>query len=230
MEGDQSLVGIELALDPGFKTYWRTPGESGLPPRFDWAGSENVASVEILWPAPSRSEDLGGVAYAYSGGVVLPAVVKAKEAGKPMTLALQIDYGICKDICIPAQAELSLTIGPKGSGQPLIDKALAKVPQPRALGAPDDLAIAKVEPKAGDKPTLAVTVRAPPGAQPSLFAEGPEDWYLSTSLPDKENRFTVTVEEKPKDAADPVGLRLTLVAGDQAIETQVSLDGNLRPR
>jgi hypothetical protein len=81
-----------------------------------------------------------------------------------------------------------------------------------------------------DKPTYAVTVRVPEGAKPSLFAEGPENWYVSTSLPDDANRFTLVVEEKPKDASGPVPVRLTLVAGGKSVETQVSLDGTGQAR
>jgi hypothetical protein len=98
------------------------------------------------------------------------------------------------------------------------------------LGAQADLSVLSVEPVVQDKPTFSVTVRAPEGAKPSLFAEGPENWYLSTSLPDDANRFTVVVEEKPKDASGPVPVRLTLVTGGKSIETEVSLDGNGQPR
>ena len=109
-QGENWLAGIEIALDPGFKTYWRNPGESGLPPSFDWSQSENVASVEVRWPAPTRHEDAAGVAYVYSQAVILPVVVKPKAGDKPVKLALTVDYGICKDICIPAHADLSLAL------------------------------------------------------------------------------------------------------------------------
>jgi DsbC/DsbD-like thiol-disulfide interchange protein len=229
-QGDRWIAGIEIALDPGFKTYWRNPGDSGLPPRFDWSGSENVSAVDILWPAPSRHEDASGVAHVYADRVVLPALVKAKEPGKPVRLALAIDYGICKDICIPAHAELKAVLqgdGPHGSA---LAKALADVPRPQALGVHGDLSVVGIEHSAQGKPGFIVTVRAPAGTRPALFAEGPENWYLSTSLPDDANRFTVTMEDKPKDAAGPISIRLTLVAGERAIETDVSLDAGLQPR
>src|SRR3954453_14695134 len=102
------LAGIEIALDQGFKTYWRNPGESGLPPAFDWSRSENVATAEVLWPAPTRFEDGGGVSYGYTGGVVLPVRGTPRDAAKPVRLALKLGLGVCKDICIPAHAELAL--------------------------------------------------------------------------------------------------------------------------
>ena len=229
-QGEYWLAGVEIVLDEGFKTYWRNPGESGLPPRFDWSGSENAANVEIKWPAPERHEDAAGVAYTYSKRVILPVLAKATDPGKPIKLAVTVEYGICKDICIPAQAELSTDLSGEGSERPLIQQALAQVPQPQALGQDGELSVLSVKPVAQDKPALSVVVRAPAGEKSTLFAEGPENWYVSTSLPDAENRFTVTVEEKPKEASGPVSLRLTLVAGGKAVETEVSLDGNGVPR
>ena len=226
MQGNHWLAGIEITLDPGFKTYWRNPGDSGLPPRFDWSGSENVAGAEVRFPAPYRHEDAAGVAYVYGKKVLLPVLVKAKDPGKPVKLVLSVEYGVCKDICIPARADLSLGLTDDGPGRSMIEAALAKVPVAQALGAQGDLSVLAVEPVNRDKRAYTVTIRAPSGAKPALFAEGPENWYLSTSLPDDANRFTVTVEEKPKDAAGSVPLRLTLVAGGKSVETEVSLDAS----
>jgi DsbC/DsbD-like thiol-disulfide interchange protein len=229
-EGTRLLGGVEIALDPGYKTYWRTPGDSGLPPNFDWSGSENVAAIDIRWPAPSRQEDAGGVAYVYGGGVTLPVLVQPKEPDKPVRIVLAVDYGVCKDICIPAHAKLSATLSREGMPHVGIAKALAQVPRPQALGAKADAAVTGIERVGQDKHSFIVTVRVPEGTKPALFAEGPESWYLSTSLPDAGNRFTVTVEDKPKETAGPVPVRLTLVAGSHAIETEVSLDVARQPR
>lgn len=228
--GEIWLAGIEIALDQGFKTYWRNPGESGLPPSFDWSRSENVGHVEVRWPAPKRLEDAAGVSYVYGPRVVLPLVVKPAAPGKPVKLALTIDYGICKDICIPAHADLSLSLSQDGPDRAAIEQAMARVPQAQPLGAHGDLAVVAVRPQGGDRPGLSVAVRAPAGTKPVLFAEAPENWYVSTSQADADNRFTVTVEDKPKDATDSVPLVLTLVAGDKAIETQVGLDAGAQPR
>jgi DsbC/DsbD-like thiol-disulfide interchange protein len=229
-QGDVWLAGIEITLDQGFKTYWRNPGDSGLPPRFDWSGSENVVGTEVRFPAPYRHTDAAGVAYVYGKKVVLPVLIKAKEKGKPVKLVLSAEYGVCKDICIPARADLTLDLTQDGPDRSTIEAALAKVPRPQALGAQAELSVVSVEPVIQDKPAFSVTVRSPEGTKPSLFAEGPENWYLSTSLPDDANRFTVIVEEKPKDASGPVAFRLTLVSGGKAIETEISLDGNGKPR
>lgn len=229
-DAGRALAGIEIALDPGFKTYWRTPGESGLPPRFDWSGSQNVADVEIRWPAPSLFEDAGGIAYGYNHDIILPVIVKASQPGKPIRLALEIDYGICKDICIPARANLVADLSSAGPQRAAIEQALAKVPKPQPRGAPGDLSVVSIAPRPGPRAAFSVLVRAPKGSRPVLFAEGPENWYFSVAKTDDPDRFTVTVEEKPQNATGPTALRLTLVAGEQAVETDVSLDATLQPR
>lgn len=228
--GTTWLGGVEIALDPGFKTYWRTPGDSGLPPRFDWSASDNVASVEVKWPPPSRYEDAAGTAYIYHDAVILPALVTPADPTKPVTLRLTVDYGVCKDICIPAHAELAAPPEPDAAQRAALEKVLADLPRPQALGAPGDLSILSVLPSGNDRPGLKVTVRAPEGTKPALFAEGPENWYFSTSEPGPQGAFTVIIEEKPQAAAGPVLVLLTLVAGERAVETQVKLDGSGEPR
>ena len=223
------LAGVEIKLDPGFKTYWRNPGESGLPPRFDWAASRNVAAVELEWPAPERLEDAGGVSHGYHDRVLIPVRITAKDPARPVTLALAVDYGVCKEICIPAHADLSLPLSDATTHRPLIEAALHTVPAKRALGAPDGLAVLAVEPVAGDKAGFAVAVRSPAGADSALFAEGPDGWYLSSSAAQPGGRFLITIHEKPNDAG-PVSVRLTLTAGGQAVETDVHLDAGSPPR
>jgi DsbC/DsbD-like thiol-disulfide interchange protein len=228
------LAGVQIELDAGFKTYWRTPGEAGLPPAFDWSTSVNVESAEVLWPAPDRFEDPGGVVYGYQGRVLLPVRVRPQDPSKPVALALTIDYGVCKDICIPAQAELSLKL-PKSAAPAVrsaLDNALARVPRAQPLKADGELSIVAAEPSTADgKPRLAVRVKVPAASSPSLFVEPPENWFLlapaqptaNASEPGRRT-FLVEVLERPPEASGPIDLRFTLVAGDKAIETTTSLD------
>ncbi len=226
VSGGAGLAGVEIVLDAGFKTYWRQPGDAGLPPRFDWAGSENLAGAEIAWPAPARSDDAGGVAYSYHDRVLFPVRVKAQDPARPVRLRLKAEYGVCKEICIPASAELTLLLDRDAQHRPLIEAALARVPRPQPAGAPGPLSILSMEAVPADKPTYRVSVRAPDGA--ALFAEGPENWYLSSSVVQSGSAL-VTVEEKPKGEAT-APLRITLVAGQDAVETELHLDGTPRSR
>ena len=124
-----------------------------------------------------------------------------------MKLRLFMDYGVCKDICIPARAELSLVLGGAArKRRRLIERALARVPRKRRSAAEGRCEVLGAEPRLAKSRPSAMTVRAP--ADAALFAEGPENWYLSTSPP-QGDRFTVTVEDKPKGAhaAAPSALR-----------------------
>src|SRR6476661_8822259 len=110
-------AGIEIRLAPGWKTYWRYPGDSGLPPRFDFSRSRNVKTVTVRWPAPQRLSDESGVSIGYKHDVVFPLEVTSQDAGKPVMLALKIDYAVCEKICVPADGKAELTLPGKPGEQ-----------------------------------------------------------------------------------------------------------------
>ncbi len=79
-------LGLEFQLNPGWKTYWRSPGEAGLPVQVDWSESENLADAAIAWPTPKRQVLLGIETMGYEGDLVLPVVAKPKVPGEPVKL------------------------------------------------------------------------------------------------------------------------------------------------
>lgn len=126
-----ALAGLQIVLSDGWKTYWRTPGDSGVPPSFDWSGSANVAAVKVLYPAPRRMPEAGGVAVGYKNSALLPIEVTPQDATRPVALKLTLEYGVCREICIPATATLALTIPPGAGGTPPPEllAALERVPR-----------------------------------------------------------------------------------------------------
>ena len=104
------LAGIQLRMDPGWKTYWRNPGDSGVPPSFDWTGSKNLKHAEVLYPAPHRFADAGGTAIGYDDQVVFPVKLTPERDGEPIELKLAFAFGLCKDLCIPNDVSLGLTL------------------------------------------------------------------------------------------------------------------------
>ena len=126
------FAGIQLRMAPGWKTYWRNPGDSGVPPSFDWSGSKNLKSAEVLYPAPHRFADANGTAIGYGDEVVFPVKITPERDGEPVELKLDFEYGLCKDLCIPNEAALDLDVPPdlgKGDAM-LLEAALARVPEP----------------------------------------------------------------------------------------------------
>jgi DsbC/DsbD-like thiol-disulfide interchange protein len=218
--GGGDLAGFEIALSPGAITYWRDPGDAGLPPTLDFSGSDNVASVEPEFPAPKRIKEAdGGEAFGYDGSVVFPLRVKPRDPTKPATLKLTADFAVCEKVCLPAKAHLELTL-PSAPRAPLagaIEAALATVPRvvpPKDFGALEALG-------AESWRLCAAHEDGPPR---DLFVEAPEGWWMKVAPADADGGrdcFTLTIGGKPKDAALPVGLRLTLTGGAGAKETRM---------
>jgi DsbC/DsbD-like thiol-disulfide interchange protein len=128
-------AGIEIRLDPGWQTYWRDPGDSGSPPTFDFSASENVKSVNVLWPAPERFPDgAGGNSIGYRNHVILPLHVVPMDAAKQTALRLKLEYDVCSNICVPVESNLVLNLGGDGAEDAAIERAEIRVPRPVALG------------------------------------------------------------------------------------------------
>src|SRR6266581_7251565 len=141
------LGGIAVKLQPGWHTYWRTPGDSGVPPRFDFSKSENVEAVTVLWPAPKKFDDgAGGTSLGYKHQVVLPLRIVAKNADKPVTLRAHISYAVCDKLCIPVEAHAELAITSVASTEDsALFAALDTVPKPANVGDPNPLTIRDVK-------------------------------------------------------------------------------------
>lgn len=225
------LGGIAFQLQPGWKTYWRTPGDSGVPPRFDFSKSENVEAVTILWPAPQAFPDgAGGTSLGYKDQVVLPLRIVTKHADKPVTLRATVDYAVCDKLCIPVQASPELSFASVASTQDgALAAALDSVPVPASIGDANPVSIRDVVRK-GDK-DVEVDVVAPAGAKVSLFVEGPTpDWALPVpkeikGTPPGMRRFGFALDGLPSGTrASGAVLKFTLVGPDKAYEFNVTLE------
>ena len=226
-------AGLAIKLLPGWKTYWRYPGDSGVPPVFDFSGSDNVKDVTVRYPAPQRFDDGGGgYAIGYHDGVIFPLQVTPQDATKPVTLRLKLSYAACQNACFPAKASAELTVtGAPTAFDDALAAAEARVPKASRIGDPGALAIRAVHREAAAKPKIVVDVAAPAGVAVDLFAEGPTaDWALPLPVPVKGapqglQRFVFEIDGVPPGVKpEGVTLRLTGVAGDQAIEAAFRLD------
>jgi DsbC/DsbD-like thiol-disulfide interchange protein len=120
---------IEFDLFKGWKTYWRVPGPAGIPPFFDWGGSTNIANVEIDWPTPEIFETYGLTSIGYKGQITLPVRITPNDPSVPINVELNMEFGVCSDICVPADARFNVRLGnqPK-DGVPAIKAALKDAP------------------------------------------------------------------------------------------------------
>jgi DsbC/DsbD-like thiol-disulfide interchange protein len=226
------LGGIAFQLEPGWKTYWRTPGDSGMPPRFDFSKSENVDAVTVLWPAPSKFPDgAGGHSLGYHDHVVLPLRIAAKNADKPITLRATINYAVCAKLCVPVDANVELPFVSVASAEDsALAAALDTVPKPARVGDPNPLMIRDVKRK-GDSTVTVDVVTANPKDDVNLFVEGPTpDWALPIPTrvhraPRGVKRFSFKLDGLPPNTSpDGAALKLTLVGDKQAYEFNINLD------
>ena len=233
----RSIAAVEIKLADGWKTYWRFPGDAGgVPPVFDWSKSDNVARVTMLYPAPLRLSDKAGDTLGYKTLVAFPALVEATDASKPVALKLTLEYGICKDVCVPVEADLMLDI-PAGTTSALPASAAAaldRIPRTAKDIRPADPKVTRTEVKlAGAAPMIAIEAEFPGGtADAEVFIEAPAGSYIplpkagsGKDLGQNRLRFEIDLTGAT-DTADLKGkiATVTLVSKQGLSETTFALD------
>ena len=233
MSDGQMIAGVQIRLDPGWKTYWRMPGDSGVPPSFDWSGSKNLRSAEVLYPAPHRFTDASGTAIGYEDEVVFPVMVTPERLDEPVELKLNVDYGLCKTLCIPNQANLSIELPARATGNaedPLLTRFVDLVPKSAETGKLP--ALGGIEAKLDStKPELIIDANFADGATGTdLFIEGPGGAFVPVPKPlgpaqNGKQRFVVSFAS-PAEAAAIRGkpLTLTFVSDEGAREASVTVE------
>jgi DsbC/DsbD-like thiol-disulfide interchange protein len=226
-------VGVEIVMEPGYKTYWRNPGDFGVPPVFDWSGSANIGGLDVRWPAPERFPDGAGHSIGYVGEVVIPISVQPVDPAKPVMLVLKLDYAVCEKICIPAKGEARLWLEPGVTSvtSPRLEQYEARVPLQGKLGQHKDrLSIAEAKfDDAAAEPALKFVLRTPAeGKVEDIFIEGPGMWSFGkpalTNQSDGTVLALVRLRDRPKGASGPLPFIVTMRGQPQPVETRLELD------
>jgi len=225
-------AGVQIKLAPGWETYWRMPGTSGMPPRFDWSGSVNLADEpELLWPTPRRAVAYSQSLNVYRDEVVFPLNLRARDPSKPIELHLKLAYAVCRDVCVPVLAEHHMTLSP-AQGEPGIDAENAALisaytgrtptPDPETSG----LSIRRVRAQR-DGRNLALDIEMTGLSErrrPVVFIEGPDfvragDAQARPS--DERGTWTVRVGLGPATQANTLAgrrIRITVIDEGRALE------------
>lgn len=217
------MAGVRIDLAPGWKTYWRSPGDAGIPPQFDWSGSENLKSVRIHWPAPIVFHTNGYQTIGYKGGVVLPVELVAKDPSRPVVLRSRIDLGICRDICMPASVELQTLVSAPGASDPAIRAALNAGPISAKSAGLTSVAC-KVEPISdGLRITATLTLPQQSGAEDVAFETADPSIWVSESQSERQGGKLISTAEMVGPGGQPFALdrsslTLTVISGAGAIE------------
>lgn len=227
------LAGIEIRLREKWKTYWRVPGDAGIPPRFDFSGSENLEKAEVLWPAPNRYTDQFGVAIGYKDRVIFPLRLTPIDPKKPIKFSVKLDYAACEIVCIPLQAkhDMFFKLGEslKGNQYEAIQQFMAQVPI--SIKESKNLKIIGIKfvGQKNEASYLRLDLRSKIGfRQPEIFIEGPEGLYFRT--PKLDQRPTVVARWKVPITGNleetPLAgkmIKLTFIDGDRRIEADYKI-------
>lgn len=226
LKGDVWQAGIEIVLKGDAHTYWRYPGEGGVPPTHDFAGSQNLKSAHVRYPAPKRMHEAGMDIFGYKGEVIFPLAITAVDPAKPVTLALHFSYAACEKICMPAEARFKLQFNPRAGGKPQARIAEYEARIPKPLDMPGAPAIRLVPAKGREKKTWWVEVSPTPDEAADLFAVGPEGWLFDTRKAGS-GQFELILAEKPADAGGKLpDVTLTLTIGKDGFEGVRHLDAD----
>jgi len=233
LENGTYRAGLEFSLDPGWHTYWRYPGEAGVPPTLDFSGSRNLARAEVRYPAPARYDDGFSTSIVYDENVVLPILVTPETPGAPVHLNASLFFGICKEICVPGDAVFDLVLTPSDREDAVSAKLIARdqalVPEIAEGPASGIVAITS---KAGKKgPVLQIKAEVGPDtSEPELFAEGPEGSYIGVPVMQSRDGGTAVWTLSTTGLAgsgDGSILTLVLINGDKAVESRHVLPADL---
>jgi DsbC/DsbD-like thiol-disulfide interchange protein len=217
------MAGLSLTLAPGWKTYWRAPGEAGIPPVFDWSGSANLKSVALHWPSPSVIEQNGMTSVGYMDGLTLPVEVVPMDPAKPVHLALKMDLGLCHDICMPATIRLAADLGGPGARDPAIATALDAAPMGAAAAGLSALSCQVAPIDDGLRVTARLDLPPQGTEEDVVFEAGEPDIWVSQATSVRDGRtLTASVDLVPPAgkpfALDRSGLTVSILAKGRSVE------------
>ncbi|MDO6585636.1 protein-disulfide reductase DsbD family protein [Salipiger sp. 1_MG-2023] len=218
------VAALHLTLAPGWHTYWRAPGDAGIPPLFDWAGSENVGDLGVIWPTPRVFWQSGMRSIGYEEELVLPIRIRPRSDGD-IRLTTEMQLGLCKDICLPHTLHISAVLPPQTKPDPMIASAMASVPFTKGEAQVGKVHCA-IRPDSGGL-TLRTEIEMPTsgGAENAVIEPGLPEVWASEPATSRVGNTLVTetrlrhMEGKPI-MLDRSRVRITVLGKDHAVDIQ----------
>jgi DsbC/DsbD-like thiol-disulfide interchange protein len=225
LEANHYMAGLEFLLEPGWHTYWRYPGEAGIPPLVTLVSSENLKDFEILYPVPERYNDGFSESIVYHHGIVLPIRVIPENPKENVRLSFEVFFGICSDICVPGDANLTLEFSPTAQvdklAARLISRDLATVPETVSAHGPRIVSVTQ------NQDRLVIVADVGDTKVADLFAEGPEGSFIGLPKLTDHSNGKATWSLSTKGLATTKSdrqLRLVLTTAEKAVEQLVPIE------
>lgn len=218
------VAGIRMTIAPGWKTYWRAPGDLGIPPTFDWSGSSNLSGVVIEWPTPTVFREKNLTTIGYKDQIILPIVINVPQKGAPVMLDTKIELGVCSDICVPAELHLKGLLDTDATrADPSIAASLAQRPFSAKEGgvAKATCALSMMD---GDLELHAAITLPHSGGQELVVIETgqPEIWVSEADTTRQGNTLNARVDMAHANggpiALDRSNIRITVLGSKHAVD------------
>lgn len=222
MADGQQMAALHLQLAPNWKTYWRSPGDAGLPPEFDWSRSRNAGAVKVHWPRPEVFDFQGMQTIGYRHEVVLPVEITPLDPAVPVTLEADISLGVCNEICMPAHLALTRALPMAQTPDAAITAALAKAPLEASVAGLSGLRCAVQTIDDGLRVTATMTLPAGLGAETVVLEPGDPVWVSDAVVHREGNTLSATADLVPGPGKTytltPQTLRVTVLSAGRAVE------------
>lgn len=219
------MTAFRLTLSDGWKTYWRAPGDAGIPPQFKWQGSRNVGDVVISWPAPHVFNQNGMQSIGYYDQLVLPVEITPAKAGQPVRLKGKMEIGICKDVCIPSTLSFNHQIDTQADRHPAIVAALAQRPYSEKEAGVKS-ATCRVTPiENGLRVTAKITMPSAGGTEVAVIEPGnPQIWASEAKTTRRGSELTAASDlvhvSQSSFALDRSNIRITILGQTHSVDIQ----------
>jgi len=220
------VAALRLTLAPGWKTYWRNPGDAGIPPTFDWSQARNLGDISITWPTPSVFDLNGLRSIGYSEQLILPLHVTPLRADTPVRLKGTMVLGVCAEICIPHQIDFdTLLDAPDTVPTPAIKAAMTDVPY-SAGKAGVRAATCRLRPtENGMQIEARVTLPYTGATEFAVIETGTPELWIGAARTSRQGDTVTAISDMvhPKGGAfgiDRSDVRITILGGTYAVDVQ----------
>lgn len=218
------MAAIEVRLADGWKTYWRAPGDGGIPPQFNWSGSTNLANVDLHWPRPDAFRVNGMLSIGYHGAVIIPIELSPVAKGKPISISGEIDMGVCDDICVPVTVQVAAEL-PAGhtTTDPAILDALMLAPASAKAGGVTSATCAVSPISDGMQVTATIDMPALDGDEVAVFELAGQQVWIDEARTTRAGRHLTATTDIVPSASGPFllnrsDLRITVLGKTRAVD------------
>ncbi len=230
LDGGKSANGtyqgaLRLTLKDGWKTYWRAPGDAGIPPQFDWNGSGNIQDISITWPAPHVFDQNGLRSIGYEDQLVLPVEITPRNPAKPVRLRGEMDLGVCKDVCVPGRLGFDHTLDAGAGRNPAIAAALAQRPFSAREAGVAGASCVLTPTSDGMRIEAHITMPSAGGAEVAVIEPGNPTLWASQSETHRQGNTLIASSEVISASGGPFALdrsevRITVLGANHAVDIQ----------